>query len=166
MVKIEINGNSYPSFHLSFLLCLIYFPTIPYLNLTGFGRIGRLVARVALQRSDVELVAVNDPFISTDYMVPTPNHNTIRDVNGSRDQAANPMNSTQPNYILASWGGAKKVIISAPSKDAPTFVVGVNEHAYKPELDVISNAGCITNCLAPLAKFCRLFMKGLALLRV
>ncbi|KAI4384260.1 hypothetical protein MLD38_002437 [Melastoma candidum] len=49
-------------------------------------------------------------------------------------------------------GGTEKVIISAPSKDAPMFVVGVNEHEHKPEFDVVSNASCTTNCLAPLAK--------------
>ncbi|KAL2897168.1 Glyceraldehyde-3-phosphate dehydrogenase GAPCP1 chloroplastic, partial [Bienertia sinuspersici] len=49
-------------------------------------------------------------------------------------------------------GGARKVVISAPSADAPMFVIGVNEKTYKPNMDVVSNASWTTNCLAPLAK--------------
>ncbi|KAL2347006.1 hypothetical protein Fmac_001006 [Flemingia macrophylla] len=159
------------------------------IGINGFGRIGRLVARVALQRNDVELVAVNDPFITTDYMKYMfkydsvhghwkHNDVTVKDsktllfgdkpvtVFGHRNPEEIPWASTGAEIIVESTGvftdkdkaaahlkgGAKKVIISAPSKDAPMFVVGVNEHEYKPELAIISNASCTTNCLAPLAK--------------
>ncbi len=159
------------------------------IGINGFGRIGRLVARVILQRDDVELVAVNDPFISTDYMTYMFKYDTVHGqwkhhelkvkddktllfgekpvaVFGIRNPEEIPWGETGAEYIVESTGvftdkdkaaahlkgGAKKVIISAPSKDAPMFVVGVNEHEYKPELDIVSNASCTTNCLAPLAK--------------
>ena len=159
------------------------------IGINGFGRIGRLVARVALQRDDVELVAVNDPFITTEYMTYMFKYDTVHGpwkhhelkvkdsktllfgerpvtVFGSRNPEEIPWGETGAEYIVESTGvftdkekaaahlkgGAKKVIISAPSKDAPMFVMGVNEKSYTPDLNIISNASCTTNCLAPLAK--------------
>ncbi|KAJ8773521.1 hypothetical protein K2173_005767 [Erythroxylum novogranatense] len=159
------------------------------IGINGFGRIGRLVARVALQRDDVELVAVNDPFISTEYMTYMFKYDTVHGewrhhelkvkdektllfgekpvtVFGIRNPEEIPWGQAGADIVVESTGvftdkdkaaahlkgGAKKVVISAPSKDAPMFVVGVNEKEYKPELDIVSNASCTTNCLAPLAK--------------
>ncbi|CAL5361970.1 unnamed protein product [Camellia sinensis] len=155
----------------------------------GFGRIGRLVARVALQSDDVELVAVNDPFITTDYMTYMFKYDSVHGqwkknelkvkdsktllfgdkpvtVFGSRNPEEIPWGEVGAEYVVESTGvftdkdkaaahlkgGAKKVVISAPSKDAPMFVMGVNEKEYKSDIDIVSNASCTTNCLAPLAK--------------
>ncbi|GLJ18133.1 hypothetical protein SUGI_0320370 [Cryptomeria japonica] len=159
------------------------------IGINGFGRIGRLVARVALQRDDIELVAVNDPFISTEYMTYMFKYDSVHGqwkkhevkvkdektllfgetqvaVFNCRNPEEIPWGEVGAEYVVESTGvftdkekaaahlkaGAKKVVISAPSKDAPMFVIGVNEHEYKSDLNIVSNASCTTNCLAPLAK--------------
>ncbi|KAI9316708.1 glyceraldehyde-3-phosphate dehydrogenase [Dichotomocladium elegans] len=159
------------------------------LGINGFGRIGRIVLRATLQKKDanVEVVAVNDPFIPIEYMVYMLKYDSVHGhfpgtveakdghlvVNGKtitvhneKDPSNIPWGKDGAEYIVESTGvftttekasahlkgGAKRVIISAPSADAPMFVVGVNLEAYKPEYKVISNASCTTNCLAPLAK--------------
>jgi len=156
-------------------------------GINGFGRIGRIVFRNALKNKEVEITAINDPFIDLDYMVYMFKYDSTHgrfkgdihteggkliidgqhiDVYGERDPANIPWGKSGADYVVESTGvfttidkasahlkgGAKKVIISAPSADAPMFVCGVNLETYKPEYKVISNASCTTNCLAPLAK--------------
>jgi len=171
-------------------------PTVPRsrtggktrIGINGFGRIGRLVLRVAISRDGIDVVSVNDPFIDAKYMAYMFKYDsthgvfkgTIRvlddstlEINGKqikvvskRDPAEIPWGDFGADYVVESSGvfttiekasthkkgGAKKVVISAPSADAPMFVVGVNEKTYKPNMDIVSNASCTTNCLAPLAK--------------
>jgi glyceraldehyde 3-phosphate dehydrogenase len=156
-------------------------------GINGFGRIGRIVFRNAVEHGEVEIVAVNDPFIEpkyAEYMLKYDStHGNFKGevkatadgliVNGKtvkfymeKDPANIPWSETGAYYVVESTGvftttdkakahlkgGAKKVVISAPSADAPMYVMGVNEKTYKSDIDVVSNASCTTNCLAPLAK--------------
>lgn len=158
-------------------------------GVNGFGRIGKLAFRAAMENPDVRVVAVNDPFMDIDYMKYMLMHDTIHGkyegevevdkengyliVNGEKVKIfaeKEPENidwkSSGAEYILECTGvfttteaaskhlkgGAKKVVISAPSADAPMFVMGVNEDKYTKDMNVVSNASCTTNCLAPIAK--------------
>lgn len=160
------------------------------LGVNGFGRIGRLVTRAAVENDSVNVVGVNDPFLSLDYAVYMFKHDSVHGmypgtveadeaegcliIDGTkkikffseRDPASIPWGSISADYVCESTGifttiekasahlkgGAKKVIVSAPSADAPMFVMGVNQDKYTGEETVVSNASCTTNCLAPLAK--------------
>lgn len=157
------------------------------IGINGFGRIGNLAFQAALKKKEVEVVAINDPFITADYMAYMVKYDTIHGkfegevsskentlvVNGKEikvynemDPANIPWGKDGVDYVLECSGvfttmekaeahikaGAKKVVISAPSKDAPMFVMGVNNEKYDPSMNIVSNASCTTNCLAPLAK--------------
>ena len=155
-------------------------------GINGFGRIGRLVFRAAMQRKDIEVVGINDLFDAEylAYMLKYDStHGTFKGtieargseliVNGKKirvmaekDPVALKWGECGADYVVESTGlfttidgakghlagGAKKVIISAPSADAPMFVMGVNHKSYKPDMNIVSNASCTTNCLAPIAK--------------
>ncbi len=156
-------------------------------GINGFGRIGRLVFRASVERDNLDVVAINDPFISLDYMVYMLKYDSVHGkfkgevsakdgklvVNGKEITVFECMNPEEINwasvgadYVVESTGvftttekasahfkgGAKKVVISAPSADAPMFVMGVNNEKYTSDMNVVSNASCTTNCLAPLTK--------------
>ena len=156
-------------------------------GINGFGRIGRLFFRVCCGFDNLNVVAINDPFIDVDYMVYMLKYDTVHGtfkgevkaeggklvVNGKavtiyneKDPANIPWGAAGATYVVESSGvfttmdkaaahikaGAKKVIISAPSADAPMFVMGCNHEKYESSMNIVSNASCTTNCLAPLAK--------------
>jgi len=147
------------------------------------------MGREAAKRPNVNVVAVNDPFIPVEYMEYMYKYDTVHGrapetashdkdnstlsiggkevkVFGEMDPSKIDWGSAGADIVIESTGaftsiekasahmagGAKKVIISAPSGDAPMFVMGVNENEYESSMDVVSNASCTTNCLAPLAK--------------
>jgi len=157
------------------------------LGVNGFGRIGRMVVRAALCRDDVELVAINEPFMNAEYMVYQMRYDSAQghytrkvETDGKclivDDKKITLFHEKEPANI--GWskvgadivaectgkftekdaasahikGGAKRVCISAPSKSAPMFVIGVNHEKLTKEDTVFSTASCTTHCLAPIAK--------------
>jgi len=156
-------------------------------GINGFGRIGRLVLRAAVDNPEIQVVAVNDPFISPEYMAYMLKYDSVHGifkgevsssedklvVNGEAIAAISVMNPAEAGwdrygveYVIEASGvfttlekaqehikgGAKRVLITAPSKDAPMFVMGVNHGEYTNNMNIVSNASCTTNCLAPIAK--------------
>lgn len=157
------------------------------IGINGFGRIGRLVFRVAAESPNIEVVGIND-LIDVDYMAYMLKYDSthgqfkgdveVKDgklvVNGSpirvtseRNPADLKWSDVGAEYVVESTGlfltkesaqghidaGAKKVVMSAPSKDdTPMFVMGVNEDKYTSDMQFVSNASCTTNCLAPIVK--------------
>ena len=155
-------------------------------GINGFGRIGRIVFRAAQQRSDIEIVAIND-LLDADYMAYMLKYDSthgrfdgtveVQDgaliVNGKkirvtaeRDPANLKWDEAGVDVVAEATGifltdetarkhisaGAKKVVLTGPSKDeTPMFVRGANFDKYAGQ-DIVSNASCTTNCLAPLAK--------------
>ena len=156
-------------------------------GINGFGRIGRMVFRAAVQDfPDIDIVGIND-LLEPDYLAYMLRHDSVHGrfkgdisvsgntlmVNGKKirltavkDPAELKWNEIGADIVIEATGlfldkgtaskhltaGAKKVIMSAPSKDdTPMFVYGVNDKTYAGQT-VISNASCTTNCLAPVAK--------------
>lgn len=157
------------------------------IGINGFGRIGRLAFRAAINRPGVEVVGIND-LVEPDYMaymlkydsthgkfdgtIAVENGNlvvngkTIR-VTAEKDPANLKWGDVGAEVVIESTGlfltqetaqkhidaGAKKVVMSAPAKDdTPTFVMGVNHKQLTADQNIVSNASCTTNCLAPVAK--------------
>jgi len=158
------------------------------IGINGFGRIGRMVFRAAVENfaNDIQIVGIND-LLDADYLAYMLKYDSVHGVfkgdvkiegnymvvNGNKirltaemDPANLKWNEVEAEVVVESTGfflddasarkhiqaGAKKVIMSAPSKDAtPMFVYGVNDKTYAGQ-DIISNASCTTNCLAPISK--------------
>ena len=157
------------------------------IGINGFGRIGRMVFRAAIQNfNDIEVVGIND-LLEPDYLAYMLKFDSVHGrfqgevsvegnhlvVNGKkirltqeRDPAALKWHEIGADVVVEATGlfldqataekhlvaGAKKVLLSAPSKDdTPMFVYGVNHDTYAGQ-SIISNASCTTNCLAPVAK--------------
>ena len=157
------------------------------IGINGFGRIGRLVLRSAINNPECDFVAINAPRKTPEYLAYMFKYDTVHGrfkgevtydennliIDGKKiaifteNEPKNiPWGQVGVEYVVESSGafktiekasahieaGAKKVVITAPSSDAPMFVCGVNLDKYTKDMTVVSNASCTTNCLAPLAK--------------
>ncbi len=158
------------------------------IGINGFGRIGRMVFRAAVENfsDDIQVVGIND-LLEPDYLAYMLKYDSVHGIftkdikveggnlivdgqvirlTSEMDPANLKWNEVGADIVVESTGlfledekarkhiqaGAKKVIMSAPSKDStPMFVYGVNHTTYKGQ-DIISNASCTTNCLAPISK--------------
>ena len=156
------------------------------IGINGFGRIGRLAFRTAINKENIEVVAIND-LLDIHHLAYLLKYDSVHGrfkgtievkdnkifVNGKSIRVTgerNPENihweEVGVDYVIEATGfftdrnkaalhlkgGAKKVVISAPSKDAPMFVMGVNHTKLSKDELIFSNASCTTNCLAPIAK--------------
>ncbi|XP_049986601.1 glyceraldehyde-3-phosphate dehydrogenase-like, partial [Alexandromys fortis] len=118
----------------------------------GFDHIGRLVTRAALNSGKVDVVAINNPFIDLNYMERDPANIKLGDVGTEYVVQSTGVFTTMEKAGAHLEARAKRVIISAPSADAPMLMMGVKHDKYDNSLKIVSNASCTTNCLAPLAK--------------
>ncbi|WP_299122688.1 type I glyceraldehyde-3-phosphate dehydrogenase [uncultured Winogradskyella sp.] len=156
------------------------------LGINGFGRIGRIVFRATVKRSDVDVVAIND-LLDVDHLAYLLKYDSVHGrfdgtvevkdghlvvdgktirITAEKDPKNLKWDEAGADVVAECTGifttletaqyhidgGAKKVVISAPSKDAPMFVMGVNDNELTSNHTIVSNASCTTNCLAPLAK--------------
>ena len=156
------------------------------IGINGFGRIGRLVFRAAINQDDVTIVGIND-LLDVNHLAYLLKYDSVHGnfegsikvdqndlvvdgkkikISAERDPLAIGWGSLNTDVVaectgifttlekakLHIDGGAKKVVVSAPSADAPMFVMGVNHNEVKDDQLIVSNASCTTNCLAPISK--------------
>ena len=156
------------------------------IGINGFGRIGRLVFRAAINQDDVTIVGIND-LLDVNHLAYLLKYDSVHGnfegsikveqndlvvdgkkikISAERDPSAIGWGSMNTDIVaectgifttlekakLHIDGGAKKVVVSAPSADAPMFVMGVNHNEVKDDQLIVSNASCTTNCLAPISK--------------